>query len=392
MKFKIIFYSISLLMLFVACREEEETIPETSGSSRTVLVYMIAQNSLSEIALTDIEEMKEGMRQVNASFNNLLVYVDDKSAAPRLIRLGKDKRGNVVEEIVQIYPEQTSTNVDVMKGVISTAFNKYKADSYGMAFWSHAEGWIPTSLKTRWFGQDGSDKMNISDLHDALQVAPDLDFLLFDACYMGSVEVAYALRDCGNYLIGSPVEIPGPGAFYETVVPAMFSEQDAAIKIASSYFDYYNNLYNGGKNLSDDNWTAGVSLGVAKLNELDELAAATARLLPKYVIGKQDFDLSDEMFYDQRTYTRYYYDLDRFIYQITAGNSDYDTWREVFDRVMVYWKFTPKNYSQVNGMFSIDKDAKGLSTYVPRMSNPSLNTSYQQTEWYQTSGWADTGW
>lgn len=33
----------------------------------------------------------------------------------------------------------------------------------------------------------------------------------------------------------------------------------------------------------------------------------------------------------------------------------------------------------------MNQDAKGLSTYIPRMSAPSLNTSYQQTEWYKVS-------
>lgn len=61
--------------------------------------------------------------------------------------------------------------------------------------------------------------MNIDDLHEALQVLPKLDFLLFDACFMESVEVAYALRDCGDYMISSPTEIPGVGAPYEDVVP-----------------------------------------------------------------------------------------------------------------------------------------------------------------------------
>jgi len=78
--------------------------------------------------------------------------------------------------------------------------------------------------------------------------------------------------------------------------------------------------------------------------------------------------------------------------QITAGNGDYDSWREAFDKVMVYWKSTPRNYSAYAGMFTMNQDAKGLSTYIPRMSAPSLNTSYQQTEWYKVSGWADTGW
>ena len=390
MKLKITLYSVCLLMLLAACQQDGPT-PEPSVGSRTVFVYMIAQNSLAPLASADIEEMKEGMRQVDATSGNLLVYIDDYSA-PRLIRLGKDKKGKVVEETIENYPEQNSADANVMKKVISTAFNQYKAEKYGMVFWSHGEGWIPSPAKTRWFGQDGNNYMDIADLHAALQVAPDLDFLFFDACFMEAVEVAYALRDCGSYLISSPTEIPGPGAPYQTVVPAMFSAENAALKIASCYYDYYQSRYNDGIGMSNEDWTGGVSVGVAKMSELENLAVATSKVLPRYITGKQNFDLSGVMCYDRRTDKQYYYDLDRFIYQITAGNGDYDSWREAFDKVMVYWKSTPRNYSAYAGMFTMNQDAKGLSTYIPRMSAPSLNTSYQQTEWYKVSGWADTGW
>lgn len=83
----------------------------------------------------------------------------------------------MVEETIENYPEQNSADANVMKKVISTAFNQYKAEKYGMVFWSHGEGWIPSPAKTRWFGQDGNNYMDIADLHAALQVAPDLDFL-----------------------------------------------------------------------------------------------------------------------------------------------------------------------------------------------------------------------
>lgn len=277
MKLKITLYSVCLLMLLAACQQDGPT-PEPSVGSRTVLVYMIAQNSLAPLASADIEEMKEGMRQVDATSGNLLVYIDDYSA-PRLIRLGKDKKGKVVE-----------------------------------------------------------------------------------------------------------------GAPYQTVVPAMFSAENAALKIASCYYDYYQSRYNDGIGMSNEDWTGGVSVGVAKMSELENLAVATSKVLPRYITGKQNFDLSGVMCYDRRTDKQYYYDLDRFIYQITAGNGDYDSWREAFDKVMVYWKSTPRNYSAYAGMFTMNQDAKGLSTYIPRMSAPSLNTSYQQTEWYKVSGWADTGW
>lgn len=63
--------------------------------------------------------------------------------------------------------------------------------------------------------------------------------MLFDACYMQSVEVIYQLRDRTDYFIGSPTEIPGPGAPYEAVVPALFSQDKPEINIAESYYTVY---------------------------------------------------------------------------------------------------------------------------------------------------------
>ena len=62
-------------------------------------------------------------------------------------------------------------------------------------------------------GADGNRYMNISDLVTILSAdaVPHFDFVLFDACFMQSIEVAYALRNFTDYYIGSPTEIPGPG-------------------------------------------------------------------------------------------------------------------------------------------------------------------------------------
>ncbi|MFK2292602.1 hypothetical protein ACIXLU_17295 [Bacteroides fragilis] len=48
MKLKITLYSVCLLMLLAACQQDGPT-PEPSVGSRTVLVYMIAQNSLAPL-------------------------------------------------------------------------------------------------------------------------------------------------------------------------------------------------------------------------------------------------------------------------------------------------------------------------------------------------------
>ena len=50
--------------------------------------------------------------------------------------------------------------------------------------------------------------------------------------------------------------------------------------------------------MSNEDWTGGVSVGVAKMSELENLAVATSKVLPRYITGKQNFDLSGVMCYD----------------------------------------------------------------------------------------------
>ena len=162
--------------------------------------------------------------------------------------------------------------------------SKYLADSYGLVYWSHGDGWLPYPLRagTRWVGQDkgnGDNRMNISEFVEILKSAPHFDFMLFDACYMQSVEVIYQLRDRTDYFIGSPTEIPGPGAPYEAVVPALFSQDKPEINIAESYYTVYAEKYNNGIGISNENWTGGVSVSVVKSSELPALATATKGVL-----------------------------------------------------------------------------------------------------------------
>ncbi|RHJ90782.1 clostripain-related cysteine peptidase [Parabacteroides bouchesdurhonensis] len=389
MKYRIISVFLCLIVLLCACADNED---EISVKKRTVLVYVAAENTLRSLALNDFVEMKEGTEYINAAENNMLVYIDTGSE-PRLVRLTKDKSGEVVEELISEYESQNSLDVSVMKDIMSTAFQKYPADSYGLVLWSHGEGWLPNETNLRWWGQDGNNFMEIAQLHEALQAAPHFDFIYFDACFMNSVEVVYELRDCADYFIGCPTETPGPGAPYQRTVPLLFSKEDAPVKVAQDYFLYYKDLYDENVRPSNINWTGGVSIGVIKSDELDNLAMATAKLLPKYIQNKQSIDVTDVMCYDKRSYYKYYYDLDRFIYKLTAGNSDYAEWKSVFDKAAVLWLSTPKNFSGlIKGLFTMDENAGGLSTYIPRSYSSSLNEAYRANAWYQAAGWPQTGW
>ncbi|KAA6310016.1 hypothetical protein EZS27_038604, partial [termite gut metagenome] len=301
----------------------------------------------------------------------------------------------VVRQLIWTYDDQNSVNVNVMQEILSRTFDNFPAKSYGLVLWSHGDGWGPPDWKktSRSFGQDGNDKMNISDLRNVLE-SYHFDFILFDACFMQTVEVAYELRACSDYFIGSPTEIPGPGAPYQIIVKSMFatgSTEETVIDIARNYYDFYALAYNEGKDSSNQNWTGGVSVSVVKSTELGPLAAATKNVFTQYLNNGTVIYISDIMCYDPLRYPSYYYDIDSFIHSLTGDNADYTFWHTAFENAVPYFETTDKNYSAYGygGMFSMI-NTTGLSIYIPNKNLANINAFYSTYQWYTAAGWDET--
>lgn len=407
--------SIFMLAFVAACQEEKTYPPEPNPQPhpetalRTVLVYMAADNSLSsgrDFAQIDLDEILEGASSVDTEHNNLIVYIDRcKSEYPELIRLCRNTDHKMVMDTLRTYEySRNSVGVEEMKEVYAQVFSDFPAESYGLVLWSHGEGWLPyDSANTRWFGQDNNNYMNISDLRKAMKTLPHLDFLLFDACFMQSIEVAYELRDCADYFLGSPTEIPGPGAPYDKVVPAFFSNAEnteAWVKnIASAYYTPYAEIYTDAKPTENDPWTGGVSIGVLKSSELEHLADATRHLLttPGYVTSVSSIETDDFIYYGRGGRRNYYYDFENLMSSIAPESAEYMDWKQAFDAAMVYFRTTAKNYSMSEyqyspyyGLFSMEGSC-GVSAYIPGKSKK-LDEYYRSYQWSEDAGWTELTW
>ena len=367
---------------------------EPSSYKRTVLVYLAADNNLASFALQDLAEMKQGMKQVADGTLHLLVYIDTGSS-PRLVEL-KRKGDEVVEDVVRTYANRNSVGVDETREVLDAVFSNpdFLAESYGLIYWSHADGWIPYGeASTRWMGQDtgnGDHRMNLSELVSVLEDVPRLDFLMFDACFMSSVEVAYELRGFTDYYIGSPTENPGPGAPYDRLVPLMTSDE-AAVEMSKAYFAAYEEIYNGGIGITNADWTGGTSICVMRTDALESLASLTARLLPEGAVdnAKLRWEVFD---YDHDAYGRDYvgyFDLKQLMEQVLDDVS-FAMWTQAFDAAIAYWSTTPKNYSQFVGMFSME-GANGITHYIPG-SSTRRDAAYRSLQWYRDAGLEKLGW
>lgn len=398
-----------MLILLASCGDGDDPVgpgpdepdqPDAGPAKRTVLIYFVADNNrLERYARVDLEEAKEGLLASSVEGTHLLAYCDFGDGDARLIELIKEGDG-VSEEVIREYGERNSVGVEETREVFSEVFANpaYEAESYALVYWSHADGWIPYPVpSTRWIGQDcgeGDNRMNLSDFIATLEGMPHLDFIYFDACFMQSIEVAYALRDYADYYLASPTETPGTGAPYERILSAMLTE-GASVEMAGIYYQTYKTYYNGTDHggYTTEDWTAGASICVLATAELESLASLTAQLLPEDALEVADLR-SLSFNYDKRSKNSSayvgYYDWDDMM-QALLDEADYATWKQAFDASVAYWATTPMNYSSSAGMFSME-GTSGVSHYIPQSLTSPAADAYRATEWYEAAGLSRLGW
>lgn len=240
-----------LLCLPFTASCSEGSVPEPCAElpTRTVLVYLAGDNNLEEIGRTP-ELLRQGWKDTGSK---CLIYYDAPQAAPKLFALTiRHSDASSVLETVEEYPEENSSSAGVFGRVLADVVRKYPSDSYGLIFASHGSGWLPCgalSDPTRTIGDDrtpgttgGAREMEITDFAAAI---PDhqFDFIIFEACLMSGIEVAYELRNKTDYLLASSAEllVPGYAPVYPTAFQYLSTQAWGAAgprKFAGSYFNY----------------------------------------------------------------------------------------------------------------------------------------------------------
>ncbi|MDL2277762.1 clostripain-related cysteine peptidase [Parabacteroides sp. OttesenSCG-928-G07] len=375
MKLKFILYSVLLSVLFVSCEKDDPVI--INPYKRTVLVYLIAENNLSSYSNQNIRDMLNGVTKETLNNGNLLVYWDPSDKPPRLLKIDLDKHGKADTTTVKVYEEQNSASPEVVRNVINETLNNFKADSYGLVLWSHGSSWLPANYASmlRWFGQDGNNKMDIKELSSAI---PDnvFDFILFDACYMASIEVIYELRNKASYIIGSPVEILGNGFPYQLIIKPLFSTTLDLTGICDNFYNFYD---------QQTGLHRSAAVSITATEYLEELTQVTREILNGKETEVHGLSVTNIQKLDYLASSRILYDFDDFIKNF-ASEEQYINFQTALSNAIIYKEHTPKSTFVAGGSaFAIDINYfSGLSTYIPRSSYSLLNEWYREnTDWYK---------
>ena len=208
---------------------------------------------------------------------------------------------------------------------------------------------------------------------------------MFDACFMQSVEVAYALRDAAEWIIASPAEIPGDGAPYDKLVPLFFSPQATVCDI----IDEYKNSY--------DTSSTGVVLSAVKAGNMQLLADATYGYVKKYFNKDSVAAVVDVFSYLCDGNSRYpaYYDMNAVMHDFLS-EAEYVEWKRLFDDAVQYLNCSSRWYTVImHGYIYVNSNVcGGISIYIPqeKASKERFNADWATTEWYSAAGWNETGW
>ncbi len=362
-------------------------------------VYIMAENSLSSYASFDIYEMKMAADEIPDDCE-LLLFVDDVSL-PRISRVYFDGVEGQCEILHTFEDDFSSSDVENARMVFDWVNERYPARSLNVVMWSHGSGWVSGKMAPcqRSIGVDNDNNnfsnstsaaIDIEELAILLKEQPvKPTMLLFDACFMQTLETAYALRNSVGCIIASPAEIPADGAPYDLLLEHFFARKFDASKVVDAYCADYVNKRDG------------VVLSVVDCSAVEQLAECSARYIPK-VFEREKFNPKSVFSYLPNGYSitsrHFYPDFSdaNAVMKSHLEAEDYEQWYKALRLAVPYRATTGSWYSAVHRTtYKVDKEEYcAVSMYVPREGDESLfyNTDFSTTEWYKAAGWSQTGW
>lgn len=400
--FKMFFVGLlfmTAVLMMASCITNEKV---DDKKNRTVLVYIGADNNLSNIANSNIYSMNSCISS-GMDNSNLLVFVDRKDVPPALLHIHDFKIDTVAR-----YPEKDSSDPMVLREVIDYVTENWEAESFGLVMWSHGTGWLPTNqlhyvapnmkyAQSRdgrtpystvneerrnpyaytkafaWEDRKGENPAyKCMDLDGMVEAIPDgvFDFIVFDACYMGNVEVVYALRNKANSIVSSCYEIVSYGFPYHIVTRDLMNGN--LLKSCNEFYNYYNSM---------SGWEQMAGVSLVKTEGLDSLARCFRKIISEYGDRVADIDESKVQCFDRFT-NHVFYDLEDFVVKLGASKELLTEFRLQMERCVEFKISTPYIFPGDREEIKVNSYC-GLCVYIPlaKYDESGLNDDYRKTEW-----------
>lgn len=415
----------SLLMLSaVACDKTFDDMPGNKGTTpvrdvtpekaQVMILYSAGFNSLCAALEDDVNDIKSGYLPLVGSMSKaVLVYSRRLSETGRytdrtpsyLIRLSVDGWGKVISDTLKTWPEtDEAVSASTMTDVLETVKGLYPHASYGMVFSSHGSGWLPSGYystgkitagtaglqavpyidpnsdgsmpRVKSIGIDNITSRNTyeMEIETFAQALPmKFDYIIIDACLMGGIEVAYALRDKCDKLVFSQAEVLEDGLCDYTTLT-----QRVLRPVVPDLYNLCEDSYRHYKN-QDDPIYRSLTISMIDCTRLDGLAESCKSLFSKYRNQISLVNAANVQGYF-RARKHWFYDLTDILRQSGVPEADMTDYNKAMSDCVLYNAATD---TFIN--FDIRTHC-GLSMYLPADGNSELDEFYKTLSWNKASG------
>lgn len=411
-----------LVIVLAACSNEIPEQQPAKRSGRTVLANLISNNkagSLDTYLRDNVIDMYTALGNMKESCTLLVFYRpytgDAPLSKPTLMSFYADGRGNInnvaaltgteltFDAVCRIAQKkeytmnsQIATDPAVMEEVFTDMQTVAPSDSYGLILGSHASGWMKgTSVPTKAFGDDDGYNIDIPDLADVLKnsFSEKLDFVLFDACMMGTAEVGYELRETTSYCIASVMETPVYGFPYDQILPYLYSENVDYSAVCHEFISF---------NKTKDAWG---TCAVMDCSQMENLASAVKAKLSEWQDALSSVSMRNVQQYGVNSYKYFSYDVLDFFRELGRKSGVVKT-TDLNEAIASVQSALNQAVIAKDCLSGVDYDFDGLvidgtrfcgiGMYIPEKYNSYVanktawNSYYEQSiSWYRATGWAD---
>ena len=393
---------------------------------QTVFMFFPWSNSLLSDFRRTVEDMQTVVAQRSMKDERVMVFMATSEREAVLFEL-KKQNGRCLTDTLRRYSDRPFTSRQWLTSLFSEVMTLAPASRYGMVVGCHGLAWVPVqgqrSARKRLGSQERIDEednlykeerlleeerlerkkqglskdkllpndlmhfevqgpvttrfiggtypetqIETTDLADAMADAGlHTEYILFDACYMSSVEVAYELKDVTHYLIASPTEVISYGFPYITMGKHLLGTPNYK-GIVDSFISFYSsyNLPYGTVAVTDCTQLDALAAIAQQIN-----AADAEQLVPN---GVQIMDgYSPTLFYD----------LGHLMSLKDAGTVLTAAFAEQLDKAVPYKSHTGQYFTTLKDAPVDIKHYSGLNTSQGSLNHMADRLS--ETAWYKAT-------
>ncbi len=364
------------------------------------LMYLFMGTSLHRYFETNIKDASYAIGQgILSNKNRVLFFRQENTTKGYIGEICFISDNECIERrlVEDIEVSNTQITPQEVGELIATMAKLAPAKRYGLVCAGHGQAWLPREVVnndadiskfgigyTPWIKAEGAEvtraygeakvTLNIPELASAIELSSvELDYILFDACFMSNIETVYDLRNSANYIIASPCEIMGRGFPYDKTLPYLFMDEGMISdyeKAAESYYIYYRDDYN----LS----TRSGSITLFDCAEIEALTEATKSVMSS---ATEEYDKKQLQTYEGKT-THQFFDFGQWVNVVACDKEALAQFNAQFDKCIIATFTLDSFYSAYGqyGTYPINLDVySGVTTSAPSEAFPN---AWRETNWY----------